>query len=187
MIKLIVIGCSMGGLDAMKVLLPKFPSGFRTPVVLVQHREASAGQLLSEILQKLTVFPVREPEDKEVISKATIYLAPANYHLLIEGNCFSLTADPPVNYARPAIDMLFWSAAEHFGNTVLGVLLTGAGNDGARGLQQISLKGGKTLVQDPATANTPAMPKAALDLMKPDYVLPLNRIAQKIIDLSTTR
>jgi two-component system chemotaxis response regulator CheB len=182
-IELVVIGCSMGGMDALKVLLPQLNNGFNTPVVIVVHRETSVNEMLVEFLQKLTAYIVREPDDKEFIRRGTIYLAPPAYHLLVDGDAFSLTTDPPVNFARPSIDELFWSAAENYRSKVLGILLTGAGNDGARGLQQISLQGGRTIVQDPATAHTPAMPKAALELVKPDFVLPLNRIAEKIIEL----
>lgn len=187
MVELIVIGSSMGGMDAMKALLPSFPASFKTPVVIVQHREETENTLLTEILQKLTPFPVREPDDKDFIQNGTFYIAPSGYHLLINKRSFALSTAPHLNYARPSIDVLFWSATEHYGSSLLGVLLSGAGKDGALGLKQISQNKGLTIVQDPTSAVNPSMPEAALKLMKPDHILPVNKIVQKIIELSRIR
>jgi len=131
---LIVVGASWGGLDALSVLVRGLPDDFAVPIVVVQHRSQDAESLLAELLQQWTGRTVVETEDKQPIEQAHIYIAPANYHLLIEDDYFSLTTEAPVRYSRPSIDVMFGSAAHVFGERLIGVVLTGANEDGSRGL-----------------------------------------------------
>jgi two-component system chemotaxis response regulator CheB len=174
---IVVIGTSAGGLAALQVLLPGLPPDFPSPVILVQHRGKEAGSGLCEFLQRSCGLPVEEPEDKEPIAPGRIYLAPRDYHLLIEGRHFALSTEAPVCYARPSIDVLFESAADAYGKDVIGVILTGKNRDGARGLAAIKRGGGLALIEDPATAESREMPEAALAATVVDRVLPLGEIA----------
>jgi two-component system chemotaxis response regulator CheB len=122
-------------------------------------------------------MPVVEPEDKEPVEHGRVYLAPAGYHLLVDGGAFALSTDEPVAYARPSIDVLFESAADVYGERVIGVVLTGSNDDGARGLARIKERGGVAVVQEPATAERPEMPEAAIAAAQPEAVLPLDEIA----------
>lgn len=184
---IVVIGSSKGGMKALQTLLGFIPKTFRTPIVIVQHRDESYDETFVDILQKCTALKVKEAEDKDNINRGVIYIAPGGYHLMIEEDHFALSTEEPVSYSRPSIDVLFESAAEEFGNKSIGIILTGMNKDGAEGLKKIKEAGGITIVQDPATANTPFMPKAAIDLLEPDFILPLNRIHQKIISLCNSR
>jgi two-component system chemotaxis response regulator CheB len=127
-------------------------------------------------LQRYTLLSIHEPEDREAVLPGHIYLAPADYHLLLEPGYFTLSTAAPVNYARPAIDMLFESAADSYGQRAMGVILTGMNHDGAEGLATIKRRGGLAVVQDPATAEAPAMPEAALAATPVDQILPLAAI-----------
>jgi two-component system chemotaxis response regulator CheB len=158
-----MIGGSAGSMPVLVALLRQLPSPFPMPVVIVLHRlknvESELGRLLS-VRQTIV-----EPEDKEALLPGSIYLAPQNYHLLIEEDgTFSLDYSEPVNYSRPAIDLSFSSAASVYGSQVLGILLSGANKDGAAGLCRIAAAGGTGIAQDPATAEFSMMPQAALDL-----------------------
>lgn len=175
--QLIVIGTSSGGLAALEVLLPGLASRFPCPVVIAQHRSKEAGSGLREFLQKSSRLPVEEPEDKAPIEAGHIYLAPRDYHLLIENGHFALSTDAPVWYARPSINVLFESAADAYGERAIGIILCGVGGDGARGLAAIKARGGITLVEEPASASHRAMPDAALKESLVDHVLPLAGIA----------
>jgi two-component system chemotaxis response regulator CheB len=179
----VVIGTSAGGLAALQVLLPGLPQDFPWPVILVQHRGREAGSGLCDFLQKSSGLPVLEPEDKETIAPGRVYLAPRDYHLLIEGRHFALSTDAPVCYARPSIDVLFESAADAYGKGVIGVILTGKNRDGARGLAAIKGGGGLAVIEDPATAESREMPEAALAATVADRVLPLAEIAPCLNDL----
>jgi two-component system chemotaxis response regulator CheB len=171
------MGGSAGALDALNQILPALPAGFPIPIALVLHVHPSKPSYLARVLGARCALTVKEAEDKEPIAPAMLYLAPPNYHLLIERRgCFSLSADDPVLFSRPAIDVLFESAADAFGPALTGLLLTGGSEDGARGLAEIKRKGGLTVVQDPSTASVPAMPEAALRLAPIDHVLPLAEI-----------
>jgi two-component system, chemotaxis family, protein-glutamate methylesterase/glutaminase len=159
---IIVIGASLGGLQALQTILASLPAKFLLPIVIVQHREAGTYEILQEILQRHSLLPVCDAEDQEAIKPGHVYLAPADYHLLLEPGYFTLSTGEPVNYARPAVDVLFESAADSYGEQAVGVILTGLNHDGARGLAAIKQRGGMAIVQDPATAEAPDMPKAAL-------------------------
>ncbi len=181
---LIVVGASWGGLDALTVLVRGLPPDFAVPVVIVQHRGPDAESFLSGLLQQWTGRKVLEPEDKDPIEPGHIYVAPANYHLLVETGHFSLTTEAPVRYSRPSIDVLFGSAAHAYGGRLIGVVLTGANEDGSRGLQCVHDYGGYCVVQDPATAEVPTMPAAALRRVPRAAVVPLPGIAAHIADVA---
>ncbi|WP_395397010.1 chemotaxis protein CheB [Novosphingobium sp. BL-8A] len=179
-----VIGASAGGLRALKSLLPALPKGIGLRIAVVQHIDASSQGYLAEILAKDCRLSVTEAQDKSDFLRGAVHLAPANYHMLVEPDCsLSLSVDEKVNYCRPAIDPLFESAADTFGPGLIGIVLTGANRDGASGLQYIRSKGGRTVVQDPMTAESPYMPRAALDAGPVDHILPLPGIAALLITL----
>jgi two-component system chemotaxis response regulator CheB len=172
-IEAIVAGGSAGALEALLAILPALPAGFRIPIALVLHVLPDKPSHLATVLGAKCRLAVKEAEDKELIAPATIYVAPPNYHLLVEkSRCFSLSVDEPVHFSRPAIDVLFESAADAYGESLAAVLLTGANDDGARGLARIKERGGTTVVQSPDTALVRIMPDAALRLATPDRVLP---------------
>jgi two-component system chemotaxis response regulator CheB len=175
--EIVVIGTSTGGLKALQTLLSGLSADFPLPVVIVQHRGSSPENGLCEFLAQSSRLPVTEPEDKEPVLSGRAYLAPRDYHLLIENRSFALSVDHAVAYARPSIDVLFECAADEYGDGVIGVILTGANNDGARGLAKISAQGGLTLVENPETAASHEMPRAALSRITADWVLPLEEIA----------
>ena len=181
--QLVVVGTSMGGLRALKVLLGDLPGDFPAPLAIVQHRSADSPSTLGAHMQEYSVLPVREVEDKEMIQPGCVYLAPAGYHVLIEASAFALSTEAPVAYARPSIDVLFESAADVYGESVVGIILTGASQDGARGLAKIKQRGGIALVQAPETAECPVMPAAALAAAPVDHVLPLAAIAERLTQL----
>jgi two-component system chemotaxis response regulator CheB len=173
---IIVIGASLGGLHALQTILAALPADFSPPIAIAQHRGSGTYELLPEIMQRYSLLPVQEAEDQEPIQPGHVYLAPADYHLLLEPGYFTLSTVGPVNYARPAVDVLFESAADSYGAQTVGVILTGLNNDGARGLAAIKRRGGLAVVQDPATAEAPDMPKAALAATPVDKILPLAAI-----------
>lgn len=171
----------MGGLHALETLLGGLPRDFPLSLAIVQHREAGSDDRLGNLLQCHTALPVGEAEDKESIVPGRVYLAPADYHLLIENGSFALSTEPPVWHSRPSIDVLFESAADARGAQVIGVILSGANEDGARGLAAIKRCGGITVVQDPASAESIAMPNAAIAAVEPDEILPLEEIAPFLV------
>lgn len=181
---LIVVGASWGGLDALTLLVRGLPPDFQVPVVIVQHRGPDAQSFLSDLLQQWTGRKVLEPEDKEPIEPGHIYIAPANYHLLVETGHFSLTTEAPVRYSRPSIDVMFGSAAHAYGRRLIGVVLTGANEDGSRGLQCVEEYGGYCVVQDPATAEVATMPEAALRRVPRAAKLPLADMAAHIVEVA---
>lgn len=181
-VSLVIVGSSLGGFDALKILLGGLPSELPAPVVIIQHQGTSSGEL-GGLLQRYAAMPVCEAEDKEGIGSGRVYLAPAGYHLLVEQGSFALSTDAPVLYARPSIDVTFESAADAYGSGVVGVVLTGAGQDGAVGLAHIKRRGGRAIVQDPETAHRRDMPAAALASVNADWVLPLAEIAPMIVAL----
>lgn len=181
--EIVVIGVSLGGRHALEVVLPALPKDFPLPVALVQHRGSGSDATLVAQLQKHSALPVAEPEDKEAIRRGQVYLAPADYHLLVEGGHFALSTDAPVWYARPSINVLFESAAAAYGEAVIGVLLTGANQDGVQGLAAIKRSGGMAVVQDPETAQAPEMAKAAIAAAAVDTVLPLEGIGPFLADI----
>lgn len=181
--EIIVVGTSMGGLQALEVLLSGLPAGFSVPVAIVQHRHKDSDSSLSDFLQGVCVLPLKEAEDKEEIVPGYVYLAPADYHVLVENSSFSLSTEAPVSYARPSIDVLFESAADAYAAKAIGVILTGASNDGAQGLAAIAAAGGVTVVQEPTTAYSRTMPTAAIAAVKADRILSLPEIAPCLVNL----
>lgn len=185
--RIIVVGTSLGGLRALGTLLSGLPEDFPLPVAIVQHRSSDLDNTLTPILQRYSALPVGEAEDKEVIRAGHVYLSPANYHLLVEEGNFALSTDAAITYARPSIDALFESAADTYEEGVIGVLLTGANTDGAQGLARIKEHGGLSVVQEPSTAESSIMPKAAMAESVIDWVLPLSEIAPFLVNLLNRR
>lgn len=165
------IGASLGGTAALQKLLPTFPPEFSAAVTLVFHRGQGSGEALIRFLQKYCQLPVEEAQDKTLIAPGHLYFAPADYHLLVEGDHFALSTEAAVSFARPSIDVLFESAAEVYGEAAVGVVLSGSGHDGAAGLAAIKQRGGLTLVQSPASAESHYMPEAAIATGMVDKVL----------------
>lgn len=179
----VVVGASWGALRALRDLLSGLPSTFELPMILVPHRGKDSEHLLVELLEDCSQMPVSEVEDKDVIEPGHVYLAPANYHLLVDDGHFALTIDEPVRFSRPSIDVTFESVADVFGPRSVGVVLTGANDDGARGLRRIADRGGLAIVQDPATAESSLMPAAALKAVPEALMLPVEAIADHLATL----
>jgi two-component system chemotaxis response regulator CheB len=175
--RLVVVGASWGGVEALRVLLAALPADADFAVAIAQHRRPDAFPGLLLALRARSALPVEEPEDKQEIEPGRVYLAPSDYHLLVEDGAFALSTEGRVNYSRPSIDVLFETAADAYGPLVTGVILTGSGDDGAAGLARIKKLGGRTIVQDPAEAERQDLPRAALAAVDPDAVLPLDEIA----------
>ena len=161
--ELVAMGASWGGLEALRAILRALPPELGAAVAVAQHRSPeSARSGLRDLLGAATRLVVRDAEDKDELHAGTVYLAPPDYHLLVDGRSLALSTDEPVQYARPSIDVLFTSAAEALRDRCVGVVLTGANADGARGLARIAELGGAAIVQDPDSAARPEMPRAAL-------------------------
>ena len=169
----VAIGASAGGIDALFTLLEHLPAPIDVPIVIVLHLPEDHESRLVQVFANRMQVPVEEAQP-HAPAKGGVYFAPPGYHLLVEADhTFSLSCDPPVLYSRPSIDVLFDSCAESYGRGLVGMVLTGANEDGARGLASVRRCGGLTAVQDPAEAAHPAMPEAAIAAADPDYVLPL--------------
>ena len=182
--ELIAIGTSLGGLNALLELFGRLPATLPVPIVMVQHRGATADTTLVEMLSHATALTVVEAEDKVAMQPGTIYVAPPDYHLLIEADgTLALSTDAPVRSARPSIDVLFETAADAYRERVLAVLLTGASADGAAGLTHVKRRGGCAIVQDPASAECATMPSAGIAATPVDYILPLRQIGEHLIGL----
>lgn len=181
--ELIVVGASLGGLTALGKLLGALPADFGVPLAIVQHRHRDSNGGLRSVLQRTTALRVCEAEDKQPLEPGAIYLAPADYHLLIEPGACALSVDEPVLFARPAIDVLFESAADAYTDRLIGVILTGASEDGAAGVAAIKAVGGCVIVQEPTLAECPVMPLAAIAAAPIDHVLPLPAIAPLLVRL----
>jgi len=174
----IAIGTSAGGVEALSRLLPALPQGSPVAVFVVLHLPRERPSLLVDIFAPKCGMVVCEASDKEPVEAGTIYFAPPDYHLLVdEGPHLALSSDELVNFSRPAIDVLFESAADEYGERLLGIVLTGGNQDGAAGLQAIRAAGGMTVVQQPQSAQVPYMPEMALQQGEVDYVLTLEQIA----------
>ena len=183
-IELVVVGASAGGIEALSLLLAGLPPDWRLPVVVVLHLPEGHESHLVDVFRHRVPIAVDEARDKAPIERATLYFAPPGYHLSVERDaCFSLSCEAPVHYSRPSIDLLMISAADAYGERVAGVLLTGANEDGALGMQRIHQRGGLTAVQDPAVAHVPTMPQAAIDAEAPDFVLPLAELRDLLLQL----
>ena len=183
---MIVIGGSLGGCDALKEILQRLPRDFPWPVAVALHRHRESDGLLLSVLQNHCLLPVIEVEDKDPIQAGRVHLCPSDYHLLVDGDCFALSTDDPVNFARPSIDVLFESAVEWGRAATVAVILTGAGSDGALGAQQVAAAGGTVFVQDPAGAAGPWMPGAAIAATPGATVLGLAEIAARLLALPRT-
>jgi two-component system chemotaxis response regulator CheB len=176
--KAIVVGSSAGGLNALKSLIGNLNKSFSIPVIIVQHISPDSENYLVHILNELKRLKVKEADEKEIPKEGFAYVAPPNYHLLVEpDHSLTLTVDERVNYARPSIDVLFETAAEAYRDKLVGIILTGANNDGSMGLKKIKELGGVAIVQDPVTAEVDSMPRAAIQNCKVDYILSLEEIA----------
>ena len=174
--ELVVVGTSLGGFDALKLLLGGLPASFPLPLAVVQHQGPSSSGELAALLQRYTALAVADAEDKDALLPGRVYLAPIGYHLLVEPGSVALSTEGPVWYARPSIDVLFESAADAYGAGVVGVVLTGASRDGAEGLARVKRRGGLAIVQDPATAASRALPDATLARTSVDWTVPLLEI-----------
>lgn len=179
--ELIVIGCSLGGMHALQVILTNLSRDFCIPIVVAQHRHKKSSEQLPAYFRRQTDLRVVDAEDKQWIEPGHVYLAPADYHLLIERNGsrgeLSLSVDDAVRHSRPSIDVLFESAAVAYRERLLGIVLTGANDDGARGAARIKAHGGIVVAQDPKTAEAPAMPRGTIDAVHVDRILRLEEIA----------
>jgi two-component system, chemotaxis family, protein-glutamate methylesterase/glutaminase len=182
--ELICVGASWGGLEAVSRLLAGLPAQVDLPVAVAQHRHSgSTPGGLAELLHLRIKRPVQDAEDKMVIERGNVYVAPPDYHLLVERGSFALSLDERVQFARPSIDVLFESAAYAYGPAVIGIILTGANEDGAAGLAAVKQRGGVALVQDPRDAERRTMPDAALAATAADAVLPLEEIGHFLYGL----
>jgi two-component system, chemotaxis family, protein-glutamate methylesterase/glutaminase len=174
----VVIGASAGALETLSNLLPGLPADYRLPILIVVHLPPDKTSLFAELLRARCAIRVREAEDKESIEPGVAYFAPPDYHLLVEQDKrLSLSDDEPVLFSRPSIDVLFESAADAYGDGLIGVVLTGANSDGAKGLKAIVEAGGEGVVQRPDSAYASAMPEAAIASCPGARVLPVNEIA----------
>jgi two-component system, chemotaxis family, protein-glutamate methylesterase/glutaminase len=184
MYDLVCMGASWGGLKAVGQVLADLPEDFDLPVAIAQHRHRdSQAETLAELLQAKTDRPVLDVDDKMPIASRHVYVAPPNYHLLVERGSFALSVDEHIQYARPSIDVLFETAAHAYGAGVIGIILTGANADGALGLARIKNAGGVALIQDPRGATRRTMPDAAIAATVADAVLPVDEIANFLYGL----
>jgi len=185
-VEALVIGASAGGIDALLRLLPGLPPAPRYPVVIVLHVPDDRESRLAEVFQQHLSLPVRQAEDKAQLNAGHVYFAPPGYHLSIENDrSFSLSQEEPVHFSRPSIDILMESAADAYGANLCGIVLTGASCDGAAGLATIGEAGGLTIVQEPADAEIPTMPAAAIRARTPEKIMPLNAMRAILSTLET--
>jgi len=180
---IVVVGTSLGGLTALEQVLAALPIEFPVPIAVVQHRGKAGDDGMRRALQRSCRLPVLEAEDKMSAEAGRVYLAPPDYHLLVEDAAFELSTDPPVNAARPSVDVLFESAAEIYKDRAVAVVLTGLNTDGAHGAQKVKENGGIVIVQDPATAEAPSMPRAVLEATRVDHVVPISQIVSILLGL----
>ncbi len=183
---MIVIGGSLGGMRAVRALLAALPPGLEVPIAVVLHRQKESDESLVEVLAQYSALPVHEVLDKDPIIPGRVVVAPPDYHLLVDGDCFSLSIDPSVNFARPSIDVLFESAADCYGPGLVGVVLSGANQDGALGVAAIEKAGGKVVIEDPTTTECSVMPASAIRAARAPHILPLRDIPARLLDLSTS-
>jgi two-component system chemotaxis response regulator CheB len=174
---LILVGASWGGMESLPTLLRGLPAEHEIAVAVAQHRHVSSGRELQRALQRHSPLQVTDVEDKESIEPGRVYLAPADYHLLVEPGRFALSTEAAVNYSRPSIDVLFESAADAYRERAIGIILTGTGRDGVAGLTRIKERGGTAIVEDPVSAVRGELPGAAAAVVAADAVLPLEEIA----------
>lgn len=180
---LVVVGASLGGLNSVRALLGALPPTFPLPIVIVQHRETGSDNRLEGILSAGCSLPVQEFQDKQSLLPGFVYVAPPDYHALVEDDHLALSLEEPLQYSRPSIDVLFESAAESYRKYTIGIILTGSNSDGARGAQLIEAFGGMVIVEDPQTAEGKAMPEAALRTTKHAKVLAAELIGSFLVDV----
>jgi two-component system chemotaxis response regulator CheB len=171
--------------EALKILLTALPASYPLPILIVAHVAPEASDGLALLLDSTCDVRVKEADESESIAPGTVYIAPPNYHMLLERDGkLSFSVDPPVNFARPAVDVLFETAADALGSALIAVVMTGAGCDGSRGLKAVALNGGVTIVQDPTDAVADSMPKSAIAAWAPDHVVPLKLIGAILLKLA---
>ena len=185
--ELIVIGCSWGGFQGLRRLFADLPADFPIPIVVVQHRLAQGEDGLDASMQNASALPITDVTDKEPLLGGAIYLAPSDYHTIVDGKSLALSTEDAVNFARPSIDILFETAANSYGGSLIAVILTGANDDGARGLRRVKELGGYIIVQDPGSAVRREMPDAALAQVRADLVVPLEDIGPQLVRLCASR
>jgi len=183
-IKAVAIGASAGAVQALLAILPTLPASFPLPILVVVHVPPDRDNALAPLLQAKCRITVKEAEDKEPIERGAVYLAPSDYHLLVEAEgTLALSTDELVNFSRPSIDVLFESAADAYGPELVGVILTGANHDGAAGLKAVKNAGGVAIVEDPSGAYASAMPLAALDACPSAIIMNIDAIASYLSSL----
>jgi two-component system chemotaxis response regulator CheB len=184
-IRIVVIGASSGGLAALQNICRNLDTSFSKPIIIVQHIHAHSDGFMAWHLNSISPLKVKEAEDKEKLENGVIYIAPANYHIMIDDHdMISLTTDERVNYSRPSIDVLFESAADVYHEQLVGIILTGANGDGTAGMNAIKQRGGVTVIQDPQTAEVRTMPESVLRQVQVDQVLSLQKISEFINNLN---
>ncbi|TSD77071.1 chemotaxis protein CheB [Pseudomonas sp. KBS0710] len=186
-IEAIVVGASAGGVEALLSIFGGLPDTFGLPIIAVLHLPDERRSQLAEVFARRLSIPVHEARDKEMIAPGTLYFAGPGYHLSVENDrSLSMSQEDRVHHSRPAIDYLFASAADAYGKGLLAILLTGANQDGARGLAHVKQSGGTTVVQDPSEARIAVMPLAALALHTPDHILTLSQIGSLLASLESS-
>ena len=183
--RVIVIGASAGGLNVLMAIAQGLPSDFQLPIIVAQHISPLSDGFWISYLDGMSYLTVKEADEKERIEKKTMYIAPPNYHLLVEKDeTFSLSVGEKINYARPSIDVLFESAADVYRHRLIGVVLTGSSSDGAIGLRTIKACGGLAIVESPDTAEYSYMPEAVIAATEVDYILPIEEIIRLFITIN---
>jgi two-component system chemotaxis response regulator CheB len=186
--ELVVVGASWGGLRAVSSLLRQLPDDLEAPVVIAQHRSPDPrADVLLELLAGHTERRLSEPDDKEPLQPRTVYLAASDYHLLVERGSLALSLEERIQYSRPSIDVLFESAADAYGPELVAIVLTGANSDGAAGAAAVARAGGTVVVEDPAGAERPEMPRAALAAVPDALVRPLEELGATLAELARGR
>lgn len=181
--KAVVIGSSAGGLAVLTSLLEKLPTDYPLPVMIVQHRSKDHNELLESVLQERCQIKIKQADDKEDILKGHVYLAPPDYHLLVNSDqTFSLSVDEPVQFSRPSISVLFESAAEVYRDQLVGIILTGTSSDGSGGMRSIKQMGGTTIAQDPAEASYSYMPAASIETGSIDEIWRIEKIKHFLLN-----
>ncbi|MFL5843563.1 MAG: chemotaxis protein CheB [Solirubrobacteraceae bacterium] len=181
---IVVIGASLGGLHALERVLSGLPAGFGLPILVVQHRSEDSPALLAGLLARHSLLAVAEAEDKSPLEPAVVLVAPAGYHALVEPGHVSLSTEEEVRFSRPSIDLALETAAQAYGERAVGVVLTGANDDGSRGLAAIRRAGGRAIVQEPEHAERRAMPDAAIAAAAPQWVLELDEIGPRLVAIA---
>jgi two-component system, chemotaxis family, protein-glutamate methylesterase/glutaminase len=182
----VVIGVSTGGMKALPKIIPELPKAYSLPVMIVQHHLHDADEFLAGYLNSLCDILVKSAESREVIKAQCVYIAPSGYHLQVERHkSLSLSVDPKVKHSIPSIDVLFETAAHAYQDKLVGVILTGASSDGCQGLETIKKYGGLAIVQDPDTAQSPYMPRVAIDCVDIDHIIPLDEMGVFLRTLAT--